>query len=186
MNTLQEALLAAEAVERGEAHGPEIFGIWQDLEGQYIFAYPEAVNKPLSVLICQFNHQTGLALCHMAEATEAMQRLWGEADLPSPDEGLIGLGIRASALKVAGNSAESLDQVMKRIADGDAISVETRFVVFHHRDGSRHRVDHDKGSDPQINNFEATEIVAGGVEHGLARILNAMVPEDITIPPFHG
>lgn len=186
MNTLQEVLLAAEAQERGEVHGPEIFEVWQELTGEYRFEYPDAVNKPLSTLICQFEHNTGLALCHMAEAAEAARVLWKAADLPAHDEGLIGLGMRASALKVAGSSAESLPDVLARIAAGEAHGIETRFVVFHHRDGSRHRIDHDKGADPQVNNFEATEIIAGGVEHGLARILNSMIPEDIPIPPVHG
>jgi hypothetical protein len=186
MNTLQECLLAAEAEERGEAHGPEIFEIWQELTGEYRFKFPDEVNQPLSRLICQFNHETGMALCHLAEAAEAAQVLWKAAGLPAHDEGLIGLGMRATAIKVAGNSAESLPDVLKRIADGEAISVSTRFVLFHHRDGSRHRVDHDADKEPQINDFTLTEIIAGGVEHGLARILNSMVPEDIPIPPVHG
>jgi hypothetical protein len=186
VKTLHETLLAAEAADRGEAHGPELFEVWQELDGEYRFKYADEINGPLSTLICQFDHQTGLALCHLAEAAEAAKVLWEAADMPSHDEGLIGLGIRASALKVAGNSAETLDQVMKRIADGEAISMSIRFVVFHHRDGSRHRVDHVEGEAPEINDFTATEIIAGGVEHGLARILSSMIPEEIPIPPFHG
>lgn len=186
MRTLEETLLAAEAADRGEAHGPELFEIWREADGEYRFRYPEEINTPLSTLICQFDHQTGLALCHLAEAAEAAKVLWEKAGLPAHDQGLVGLGIRASALKVAGESAETLDQVMKRIADGEAFSMSIRFVVFHHRDGSRHRVDHPEGQEPEINDFSATEIIAGGVEHGLARILSSMIPEEIEIPPFHG
>lgn len=167
----------------GGPPAPLLFAVWRDALGGYHFGLPHKLNQEFLALF-HFAEQDGYsALTHMAEAATRYGRLLFD-EIPGPDEGLMGLGLCAQAVRVKITGDETQEQIAKLMRD---IESQAHFVFVHLtcRDGSTHTVEHEMEGDQDYFHSPTGETgIAGPMAVAVVKFLNEIVPEDVPIPDF--
>lgn len=167
---------------RGPHGNPQIFALWLDADTQEcVSAFPEPLNDKLVELLCgSFSHDLANAIRHLAEAREKTQSLLRAAGIPDHEHGLLGIGLRAIALRtpqvLLDGEPQSIIDIINAVVGSTFEPIEGRFTSFYHRDGSQVQVEHDKGKEPTVDH---TVEIGGGVEEALLALLNTLVPEEV-------
>lgn len=185
MSEIESTLLAIES--EGEAAGwnshlamPMVFEVRDTAGGELITFFPAELNEHLHTLCGHFGGDAGCAVLHLAEAAELTRVLWEKAGLPLPHEDLVGIGLRSEMWSMELDNDE--EEPAGHVKD-DPRGIEGRFVQFFARDGRGWHVQRLRGSEPQVIDL-TTEKITGGIPHGLTRIVNALVSEDVPLRPI--
>lgn len=168
--------------EGGGPPFPLLFAVWQDALGEYHFGLPHQLNSRFLGLFSVFGNDGYSAIRHMGEASEVYGGALFE-EVPGPDEGLLGIGMFAEAVRISLRGDETREEMLARVEDKD--QVHCVFVHLMCRDGSTHMVEHEvNGSQDYFYSPNGETGMAGPMAVGLVNFLNSIVPEDVPVPDY--